>query len=416
MLRGSGFPAIVLGLDPMDFENKKYATIWTAVQYMLEKNTPIDEVSLFKTTKELGNGIKQSELLEMTEECPTHLNIDHRAKCIKEDSDARQCKQKLNNAIEIANSAKTPAEAVAGVLDSVSKIEEARGADTIAMKDMVMTVSNEVEERCAGSRKTHGLLTGYYDLDRASSGLHDSELTVLAARPSMGKSAFALNVTANVARKMDDGLILFVSLEMSAKSLVERMASGESGVPLSDIRGRIDAEQYDKFLGCANQLSKYPFAINEKAQDAKAIAAAARTLPDVRLVIIDYLQLMKPPRKRDNASLEVGDTAKALKNVAKDLNIPIVVLSQLNRNLEQRENKRPRMSDLRQSGEIEEAADQIWFLYRDDYYKREASQYDGRAELDIAKNRNGPTGTAHLQFDKECARFRNLATAQKYGR
>ena len=259
-----------------------------------------------------------------------------------------------------------------------------------------------------------GLKTGFRDLDTITNGLQAGELLIIAARPSMGKTAFTLNIAAHVAIR-EKAPVGFFSLEMGAEQLVQRLIGSEAGIDLSKLRKGLMA---DKEMGNIAQvcglISGSPLFIDETASLTVAeMRNKCRRMAHqhgVKLIMVDYLQLMNGPEGYDNKAAEVAEISKGLKSIARELKVPVIALSQLNRGVESRTDKRPMMSDLRESGAIEQDADVIAFLYREEYYMRDKTPSDqvGTAEVIIAKNRNGPTGVFHLKFFSNQTRFSDL--------
>ena len=288
-----------------------------------------------------------------------------------------------------------------------------------------------------------GLPTGFADLDHKMGGLQPSDLIILAGRPAMGKTSLATNIAYNVARNLgsgegsanSDGVVGFFSLEMSAEQLATRILSEQSEIPSNEIRrGKINSEQFDRIVELAQQLEHLPLYIDQSGGITVAqLAARARRLKRQRglaMVVIDYLQLLSGSSRRaqDGRVQEVTEITTGLKALAKELNVPILALSQLSRQVEQRDDKRPLLSDLRESGSIEQDADVVLFVYREEYYAEREIPSDteklatwqarmesltGKAELIIGKQRHGPTGTVHLQFTAEFTRFGNLAAQER---
>ncbi len=265
-----------------------------------------------------------------------------------------------------------------------------------------------------------GIASGFSDLDRLTAGFQPGELIVIAARPSMGKTAFTLNIAAHVGieEKMP---VAFFSLEMGAEQLFNRLIGAYAEIDLSRLRsGFIQAEDYNRLTQAAGHLAEAPMFVDETPTlsigDLRNKARRLVHQHGVKIIIIDYLQLMSAPHRFENKAVEVGEISKGLKSIARELSIPVIALSQLNRGVESRTDKRPMMSDLRESGAIEQDADVIAFLYREEYYLREKTPEDRKntAEVIIGKNRNGPTGQLLLRFDNKYTKFSNLAQSREY--
>ncbi|MED0758998.1 replicative DNA helicase [Aneurinibacillus thermoaerophilus] len=305
--------------------------------------------------------------------------------------------------------------AIADASESLSKIGESQTKNTMrSIHDILMEYTDEVENTlwsgAEGEQTAPGLLSGMIDLDKLTNGYQAPELIVVAARPSMGKTAFALQKVLNISERYHDkGEVAIFSLEMSAKALVNRMLANLGNLSGLGTR-KLTEEEYSRFTIAVSLLASRNITIDDEAgQTVAKIKAKARRLKQEKglaAVFIDYLQFIEPP-KGMNRYEGVSYNTKALKNMAKELNVPVIALSQVGRQVEQRADKRPMMSDLRESGEIEQTADKIMFLYRDDYYNKD-SEKKNIVEVDLAKHRDGATGKVELAFLKEYGKFRDL--------
>jgi replicative DNA helicase len=279
------------------------------------------------------------------------------------------------------------------------------------MGDMIMDTIKMIERLYERKELVTGVPTGFLDLDRMTAGLQPSDLIIVASRPSMGKTAMVLNVAQYVALQANTGVGIF-SLEMSKEQLVMRMLCSEARVDNAKVRtGYLGERDFPRLAMAAGRLAEAPIFIDDTpAQNVLEVRAKARRLKreaNIGLVIIDYLQLMRGLTAQENRTQELSEISRSLKSLAKELNVPVVALSQLNRQVEQRADKRPMMSDIRESGALEQDADVIMFIYRDEVYKPD-SQDEGVAEVIVGKQRNGPTGTVRLAFRREYTRFDNL--------
>lgn len=259
-----------------------------------------------------------------------------------------------------------------------------------------------------------GTPTGFYDLDRLTTGFHPGDLVIIAARPGMGKTSFALSILYHLS-VVDDVPSAFFSLEMSRQQIAMRLLGEESKIPLKKIRsGFLNENEIERLTEAAIKMMNAPLYIDDTASlsilDLKAKARRLKKEKDVKIIVIDYLQLLRSHRKVENRQQEVAEISRGLKALAKELEIPVVALAQLSRQAEMRADKRPQLADLRESGSIEQDADLVLFIHRPEYYKKNPSpQEEGLAEIIIAKQRNGPTGTVNLAFIKEITKFENLA-------
>jgi replicative DNA helicase len=277
--------------------------------------------------------------------------------------------------------------------------------------EIVKASIQKIEELYKRKADVTGVGTGFTELDKMTSGLHPGEMTIIAARPSMGKTAFSLNIAQHIALRLKKTVAYF-SLEMGKESMMMRMLSAESKVNMSEIRnGRIQDSAWPKLINAASALSEAsifiddtpgvsPFEIRSRARRLKAEHG-------IDVIMIDYLQLMSMKQKFNSREQEVAEISKSLKAIAKELQVPIIALAQLNRGVEGRADRRPMLSDLRESGSIEQDADVIMMLYRDDYYDKDDPEKQGHAEVIIGKQRNGATGTVKLRFDAKYNRFRD---------
>lgn len=281
----------------------------------------------------------------------------------------------------------------------------------VPVKSILGDVFDEIDERAKLKKNIRGISTGYGDLDRALSGLNKSDMVVLAARPGVGKSAFAINIGQNVAAS-GEGAVCVFSLEMSKEQIVQRMLAAESNLALSSIlTGQLNGDEWTSFAAAAGVLAKMPFYIDDTAGiTISEIKARLRRIPNLALVIIDYLQLMQSGRRIENRVVEVSEMTRATKIMAKELNVPVILISQLSRGTEQRgaKNRRPMLSDLRESGSIEQDADVVMFLYREDYYDKLAES-GNQAECIIEKNRHGATKTIMLYYHGASTKFVSAA-------
>ncbi len=277
--------------------------------------------------------------------------------------------------------------------------------------EIIKDAIQKLEERYQQKADVVGLATGFTELDKMTAGLHPGELTIVAARPSMGKTAFSLNIAESIALRQKKTVAYF-SLEMGKVSLMQRILSSEAKVSLTDLRtGRIQDTMWPKLINAASVLAEAPLYIDDTgALSPFEIRARCRRLKSkhsLDCIMIDYLQLMDLKQKVESRERAVSEISKALKMIAKELQVPVIALAQLNRSVESRSDRRPMLSDLRESGSIEQDADVIMMLYRDEYYDKEDPEKQGGAEVIIGKQRNGPTGTVKLKFEAKYNRFRD---------
>src|SRR5216110_3288375 len=409
-----------------DFYSDAHRVIYLHVMQLIANGKPADVVTLaesLSSAQKLDYVGGLAYLGALVQNVPTAANIRHYAAIVRERSILRQL---AATAGEIADTAYNPlGRSAKMVLDEaeakVLHIAEqgARGAQNFhEIGKLLASVVDRIEtlyNRDNPSDVT-GVPTGFVDLDRMTSGFQPGDLIIVAGRPSMGKTSLALNIGENVA--LDTGMPVAVfSMEMGAAQLALRMIGSVGRLDQHKLRtGRLLAEDWDKLSAALGRLNEAPILIDETpALNAIEVRSRARRLMrqygKLGLVIVDYLQLMQSTTQGENRATELSEISRAMKSLAKELQVPVVALSQLNRSLEQRPDKRPVMSDLRESGALEQDADVILFIYRDEVYKPDSPD-KGTAEILISKQRNGPTGMIRLTFIGEYTRFENHATGQ----
>jgi len=414
---GQVLPEIIDSVRPEHFYHIGHQAIYSGLTSLFQRNEPIDLVCLTnamrssKTLSKAGGATAVSSLLET----PIAPNPSQYARIVREKYVLRSL---------IAASAQIAAKSFESgnaeqVVDFAEKtvFEIAKDKIKPAFFEVgkIMGASLEmIESRANSSDGITGVASGYDDLDRLTSGFQNSDLIIMAARPSMGKTALALNMAQYISREKP---VVFFSLEMSKEQLVMRMICGEARIDTSKLRsGELSVDDWDRIHGAANRLSSQLLYIDDTpAQSPLEIRAKCRRLhmkTPLSAVFIDYLQLMRASETAERRDLAIGEISGALKALAKDLNIPVIALSQLNRKLEERQNKRPILSDLRESGSLEQDADLVLFIYRDEVYnKDEANPHKGLAEILLRKQRNGPTGEVTLLFVGGATRFENISKA-----
>jgi replicative DNA helicase len=412
-------------LNDSDFYRYEHRLIYSAIGTLINATKPADVITVYEQLQSLGKAEEVgglSFLNALAQSVPSAANLRRYAEIVRE----RAILRKLVAASdEIATKAFNPqGRPVAQILDEaegqIFKIGE-EGSRTRqgfqSMDSLVVQLIDRVQELADnGAEEVTGVRTGFYDLDRMTAGLQGGDLIVLAARPSMGKTAFALNMAEHVA--VNEGLpVVVFSMEMGASQLALRMVGSLGRIDQQHLRtGALRDDEWSRLTEAVDKLGKASIYIDESAaltpSELRARARRqARQCGQLGLIVVDYLQLMSGSGggSEENRATVLGEISRGLKSLAKELKCPVVALSQLNRSVESRTDKRPMMSDLRESGAIEQDADVIMFIYRDDYYNKEASKEPGVAEIIIAKQRNGPVGTAKLTFLKPLTRFDNLA-------
>ena len=407
---------IVETLKPESFYRPAHRIIYETCLELFKKNDPIDivTVSQFLMDKnELENVGGRSYINDLALNVVTTANIEYYAKIIRE----KEIKRALINAgSEIVNTA-YESEDTDIVLDNAQKMifNIAASKDTtdlVCIQDLVVSSYEMIEKRFNNKDELVGVTTGFYDLDNITSGLHKSDLIILAARPAMGKTAFALNLAQNVALKGKKAVAIF-SLEMPKQQLVSRMLCAEAEVDSQRVKtGNLQPKDWEKLVEGMTRLSEAKIYIDDAAgATVTDVKAKCRRLmmeeKELGLIVIDYLQLMEGGGNPNDRNQQISQISRSLKGLAKELDVPIIALSQLSRAVESRPDKRPMMSDLRESGAIEQDADIIMFIYRDEYYNRDDVENKGKAEVIIAKHRNGSVGTVELLFQSNITKFKN---------
>ncbi|HBH87354.1 MAG TPA: replicative DNA helicase [Syntrophaceae bacterium] len=407
----------ILNVD--DFYSEAHRKIFAAIIELYDRSEPCDLITLsniLKNKTQLDQAGGVSYLSSLSDSVPSAANISHYAKIVKEKSILRKL---IGTATEILHKSYTSSTDIDTVLDeaehaifeiSENKIRPAFSPFKDLIKDSVRTIEKLYERK----ELVTGVPTGFEKIDDITSGLQKSDLIIIAGRPSMGKTAFALNIAQYAALEAGIPVAIF-SLEMSKEQLALRMLSSEARVDSQRIRrGFLGEADWPKLITAAGRLSEALIFIDDtpaiSALEMKAKARRLKSEVDLGLIILDYLQLMRSGGRKDSREQEISEISRSLKTLAKELNVPVIALSQLNRKVEDRTNKRPQMADLRDSGAIEQDADLIAFIYRDDVYdKSEENPEKGMAEIIVGKQRNGPTGMVKLAFQDKFARFENLA-------
>lgn len=412
-------------LTPEDFYRQNHQVIFKAMMALNERGEAVDIVTTSNELSEkqqIENAGGQGYLIELAEKVPTAANVEYYAKIVSDKSTLRRLIRTSN---EISKEAFTDGGDLASVLDraerNILEVSEKRNrSGFVLIRDVLNQALESVETRAKSTGDITGIPTGYIELDRMTSGLHADELIILAARPSVGKTAFVLNIAQNVATKAEEVVAIF-SLEMGAESLVNRMICSEGSIDAGRLRnGQLTDQEWESFFLAMGSLSKADIYIDDTPGIRVAeIRAKCRRLKQEKgrlgLIVIDYLQLIEGTG-RESRQQEVSEISRNLKKLAKELSCPVIALSQLSRGVEQRQDKRPIMSDIRESGSIEQDADIVAFLYRDDYYRQEEGEEpqepNNVIEVIVEKNRSGPRGTVELIFTKEYNKFTSTVPDQ----
>lgn len=398
------------------FFKLSHGMLFNIMQELSDKGDPIDPVSV-KSALDSSEQFEQvggmAFLASLINAVPTSAHIEHYSKVVAEKSRARKVIEDLSQSISsVYDGQKDLNEILSQTEQNLSTISSEQKKGFRPIIDVIDSTQSILDERSQKVGDVTGTSTGFTDFDQITTGLHEDNLIIIAARPAMGKTAFALNIAQNVAKSSDKAVAIF-SLEMGAESLVERMLSAEGLIPSYHVRtGNLSESEWRRMISAQERLAKGKIFIDDTAGiRISEIRSKAKRLAQenggLGLIVIDYLQLIEG-RGRENRQQEVSEISRQLKIIAKELKVPVIALSQLSRGVDQRNDKRPILSDLRESGSIEQDADIVAFLYREAYYKRdEQEEPDNVTELILEKNRHGSLGTVQLYFLKEYAKFVN---------
>ncbi|MBM9602760.1 replicative DNA helicase [Desulfopila inferna] len=419
LLKNNAFGNVVEVLHPDDFYSPAHRIIFHAMMSLFEKNDPHDIITLANYLKD-QNSLDQvggaAYLANLTSIVPVTANISSYANIIKQ-------KAVLRKLIEVNTEIAGRCYDEQGEIDQlVDDAEQAifdiagkkSGQNFTPLKEIIPTAFEKIEQLFKRKELITGVPTGYFEIDKMTAGLQPSDLIILAGRPSMGKTAFAMNIAQHAALVEKTGVAIF-SLEMSKEQLTMRLLSSVGRIDSQRIRtGKLHDEDWPKLTRAVGMLSEAPLYIDDTpAISVLEMRSKVRRLASqypIGMILVDYLQLMRGRNSTENRTQEISEISRSLKALAKEHNVPVLALSQLNRGLESRTDKRPMMSDLRESGAIEQDADIICFIYRDEVYNKSEDNPDmGTAEIIIGKQRNGPTGVAKLTFIKEFTMFENMS-------
>lgn len=419
MLEREALMAVTEGLTADDFYDPRHRNAFEIISSMAERDIAVDSLTFREELIKLGLEEKLgglSFIAALLDAVTTTANVEHHISIVRDKSVHRGLitvgsdisRMGFSEDVEVAEALESAEQKVFEIARS------GRTANVRGSKEVIKSALSEIEKRLAGGLTMIGVPTGFKDFDKMSGGLQAGGLYILAARPSMGKTAWAINV-AQYAALQENIPVLIFSLEMSAEQIAQRMLSAEARVNLRQIfeSRNLQNEQWNQLSQAAGKLSLCPLYIDDSSTlntldlRGRCRRFFAKQKSEKGLIVLDYLQLMNVARKIENRQQEVSEISRALKGVAREFKVPVIALSQLSRDVEKRGgSKKPQLSDLRDSGAIEQDADMVIFLYREAYYAQEESQ-DSSAEVIVAKNRNGPTGKVNLVFFKEYARFEN---------
>ncbi len=400
-----------------DFYNRQYGVVFDAMTELSDEGKPVDLVTLQDRLREKDVPPEVSSLEfigNLVTSVPTSANIKYYANIVAEKATLRRL-IRLNE--EIANTCYAGKESLEAILEDTEKrvfdlVQRRNTGEFVPIRQIVMNAMDQIEKASKNDGNVTGIATGFIDLDYKTAGMQAADLILIAARPSMGKTAFVLNIAEYVAFKSNETVAIF-SLEMSKEQLVNRLFAMESRVDSQKLRtGNLSDMDWEKLIESAGVIGKSNLIIDDtpgiNIPTMRSKCRKYKLEHDLKLIIIDYLQLMSGSgRGSDSRQQEISDISRSLKALARELKVPVVALSQLSRAVEQRPDHRPMLSDLRESGAIEQDADVVMFIYRDDYYNKDTER-KGISEIIIAKQRNGPIGTVELAWLPDFTKFANL--------
>lgn len=420
LISDSAFPNILEKIKYTDFYDKRHSEIFHAMTNLYDNHRPIDlltltaELKSAKTLKEVGGA---PYLTELTNFVPTASHADAYADIIALAATKRRLIDAGSKIVEQAYADDSDVKELLGAAEKelFEVSDENNKSDYTALQDLLIDAYDRVEELHKNKGALRGLKTGFFDLDKKTAGLQPGDLIIVGARPAMGKTTFAQNITTNVASLNKRG-VLFFSAEMSKEEIVDRMISDIAGVKSWNLRtGNLTDEEFSKVGEALGEMDSMPIYIDDTSSltilDLRNKARRATHDHDIGLIVVDYLQLLQgSDRYAGNRVQEITEISRGLKTLARELNVPVMALAQLNRQVTDRENPRPVLSDLRDSGSIEQDADLVIMIHRPDYYKQHDDDYEETniTELNIVKHRHGPIGTVELYFQKEMNRLVSL--------
>ena len=429
MLETHRFDTVIQVIKENDFDGKDHQIIFQSMSELVEENKPLDPLTVSEKLDNKNSLNKvggKDYLIELATSTPSAANLEAYAEIIRQRSITRKLMKANSDISELISNPQ--GQDGASLLDKAESMIFALNDETNlndqnlqSMRELIPSTMDRLHEL---SNKSDGLIgssTGFKDLDNKLQGLQKGDLVVVAGRPSMGKTSFAMNIAENVLLDDDsNGAVLIFSLEMPGESLTTRLLSGMTKLNQQNVRsGMLKDDELRILLQQSERLKNMPLWIDDSSilspmeLRAKARRLARTEKDGLSLIVVDYLQLMQLPLSIENRVNQISEISRSLKSLAKELNVPVIALSQLNRAVEQRPNKRPIMADLRDSGAIEQDADVILFIYRDEVYNEDSEQ-GNKAEIIIGKQRNGPIGTVNLTFLKEFTRFENFSSDSFY--
>ena len=427
MLKNDAWDTVAGLVIEDDFYNQEHQLIYRTIKDLQDAGKPVDVITVQESIESKGNLSQlvniggKNYLTQLARETPSVANIQSYAEIIKQRANLRRLivlADEISDVAKLSDSSSSDLvideaeEKILGLRDDVN-----RSSGPKIVSDLLGPVYSSIQQANESGSSLVGISTGFTEIDEVTLGLQKQDLIIIAGRPSMGKTAFAFNITENVARTTNQTVLLF-SMEMSSEQVVRRFISSISKIDLQRLmRGDLKSEDWEGIDKALSILSSKKILLDDTAAlTPTELRARARRVKreskDLSLIVVDYLQLMQVSGNKDNRVAEISEISRSLKALAKELDVPVIALSQLNRAVEQRPNKRPILADLRDSGAIEQDADVIAMLFRKEYYDDTDIESKGKAEVNIAKQRNGPTKAVYLAFRNETARFENLSRDQ----
>ena len=429
MLKNDAWDLVAVKVQEEDFHHNEHKLIFRTIKNLQDLGQPIDVITVQDTIDSNGDLSLLSDkggkdyLIELAKGTPSVANIESYADIIKQRSNLRKLISTAEDISQIARDSESSSseqvidhaeDRILSLRDDVKRSIGPRG-----IKEILGPVYARIQESNESGNSLVGVSTGFETIDNITLGFQKSDLIIIAGRPSMGKTALSFNIAENVARQTDQTVLIF-SMEMSSEQVVRRFISSISNIDLQRLqRGELEEGDWEGIDKALSVLSKKNILLDDTpALDPSELRSRARRIKredrNLALIVVDYLQLMQVYGKGDNRVAEISEISRSLKALAKELDVPVVALSQLNRAVESRPNKRPILADLRDSGAIEQDADVIAFIYREEHYEPNNLESQGMAEINIAKQRNGPTKSIRLAFRKTVAKFENLAREDNF--
>ena len=410
-------------LTKEDFYNAQFGLLFEAMVDLYNEGKPVDEIILGEKLREKGAPeeiYSMSYLGEILANISTAAFVKSYAAIVKDKSYLRKMIKLSDNTMNRAYSGQESVDTIMETTESemFQLMQKRSGAtDFVPIRNILVDVIGEIEAATKTKGRINGLRTGFTDLDNMLTGMHGGELILVAARPSMGKTAFVLNIAHHVALKENVPVVMF-SLEMSREQLVTRLVAVDAMVDAKSLKtGDLSDEDWTKIISTADDMAKAAIFIDDNSSINMAqLRSKCRKLKQtegIGLIIIDYLQLMSSPERVESRQLFISEVSRALKALARELNVPVIALSQLNRAVDSRPDHKPVLADLRESGAIEQDADVVMFIYRDDYYNPDTTEKPGVAEIIVAKQRNGSTGPVDLAWISRYTKFANLSKKEQ---